>query len=78
MNLACLRYKMTPEETLTAVTLNGAAAIGRAEELGSLEPGKLADLVIWDSPDLDYLCYRMGSNLAGLVLKKGQIVKREK
>ena len=78
MNLACLRYKMTPEETLTAVTLNGAAAIGRAGEIGSLEPGKLADLVIWDSPDLDYLCYRMGSNLAGLVLKKGQIVKREK
>ena len=78
MNLACLRYKMTPEETLTAVTLNGAAAIGRAGVLGSLEQGKQADLVIWETPDLDYLCYRMGSNLAGLVLKKGQIVKREK
>lgn len=73
MNLACLRYRMTPEEVLTAVTLNGAAAIGRAQRLGSLEPGKQADLVIWDGPDLNYLCYRMGSNLARLVLKKGRI-----
>ena len=72
MNLGCLRYKMTPEEVLTAVTLNAAAAIGRADRIGSLEPGKLADLVIWDAPDLDYICYRMGSNLAETVFKKGQ------
>ncbi len=75
MNLGCLRYKMTPEEVLTAVTLNGAAAIGRADRIGSLEPGKKADLVIWDAPDLDYICYRMGSNLAGTVVKKGEIVR---
>ena len=73
INLACLRYRMTPEEVLTAVTLNGAAAIGRADRIGSLEEGKQGDLVIWDAPDLDYLCYRMGSNLARLVLKKGRI-----
>ena len=75
MNLGCLRYKMTPEEVLTAVTLNAAAAIRRAELIGSLEPGKLADLVIWDAPDLDYICYRMGSNLAKTVIKKGMIKK---
>ena len=74
MNLGCLRYKMTPEEVLTAVTLNGAAAIGRADRIGSLEPGKQADLVIWDAPDLDYICYRMGSNLASTVIKKGEVV----
>ncbi len=73
MNLGCLRYKMTPEEVLTAVTLNGAAAIGRADRIGSLEPGKQADLVIWDAPDLDYICYRMGSNLAGTVIKNGKV-----
>ncbi len=73
MNLGCLRYKMTPEEVLTAVTLNGAAAIGRADQIGSLEPGKQADLVIWDAPDLDYICYRMGSNLAGTVIKNGKV-----
>ena len=71
MNLGCLRYKMTPEEVLTAVTLNGAAAINRADSIGSLEPGKNADLVIWDAPDLDYICYRMGSNLAEVVIKDG-------
>jgi len=75
INLGCLRYKMTPEEVLTAVTLNAAAAVGRAGRIGSLEPGKAADLVIWDAPDLNYLCYRMGSNLAQTVVKNGQIVQ---
>ena len=50
MNLACLKYRMTPEEMLTAVTLNAAAAVGRADRLGTLEPGKQADLVIWKTP----------------------------
>lgn len=75
MNLGCLRYRMTPEEVLTAVTLNAAAAIARAERIGSLEVGKQADLVIWEAPDLDYICYRMGSNLVKTVIKKG-IVER--
>ena len=74
MNLGCLKYRMTPEEVLTAVTLNAAAAIGRADLVGSLESGKQADLVIWDAPDLEYLCYRLGSNLAHTVIKKGEIV----
>lgn len=74
MNLGCLRYRMTPEEVLTAVTLNGAAAVGRAETVGTAEVGKQGDLVIWDAPDLDYLCYRMGSNLTQTVLKNGMPV----
>ena len=74
MNLGCLRYRLTPEEVLTAVTLNAAAAIGLAGRIGSLEPGKQADLVIWDAPDLDYICYRMGSDLARTVIKCGRIV----
>ncbi len=76
MNLGCLRYRLTPEEVLTAVTLNAAAAIGMAELVGSVEPGKQADLVIWDAPDLDYICYRMGSNLAGVVVKRGVIIAK--
>ena len=75
MNLGCLKYKLTPEEVLTAVTLNAAAAIRRADRIGSLEKGKQGDVVIWDAPDLNYICYRMGSNLAGTVIKKGEIVK---
>ena len=72
MNLGCLRYRLTPEEVLTAVTLNGAAAIRRADRLGSLEVGKQGDLVIWNAEDLNYICYRMGSNLVNTVIKKGQ------
>ena len=55
--------------------LNGAAAINRADRLGSLEPGKQGDLVIWNAEDLNYICYRMGSNLAGTVVKNGQPVR---
>ena len=73
MNLGCLRYRMTPEEMLTGVTLNAAAAINRAESIGSIETGKLADLVVWDAPDLDTLGYRMGSNLTRIVIKKGKV-----
>ena len=73
MNLGCLKYKLTPEEALTAVTLNAAAAIGYADRLGSLEPGKQADLVLWDAPDLEYIFYRMGSNLVKTVMKNGEV-----
>ena len=78
INLGCLKYKLTPEEVLTAVTLNGAAAIGMAEKVGTVESGKQADLVIWDAPDLDYICYRVGSNLADIVIKKGNIVAKNR
>ena len=74
MNLACLKYKMTPAEVLTAVTLNGAAAINRAEIHGSIEVSKQADLLIWDAPDLEYIFYRYGSNLVHTVIKNGVVV----
>jgi len=74
INLGCLKYRLTPEEVLTAVTLNGAAAIDMADKVGSVEPGKQGDLVIWDAPDLDYICYRLGSNLVKTVIKKGAVV----
>lgn len=74
MNLGYLRYKMTPQEILTAVTINAACAIGRQEQVGTLEPGKKADLVIWDAPDMEMLCYRFGSNLAIQTIKGGIIV----
>lgn len=74
INLGCLKYKLTPEEVLTAVTLNAAAAIDLADQVGSVEVGKQGDLVIWDAPDLDYICYRVGSNLAKTVIKKGELI----
>ena len=75
INLGCLKYRLTPEEVLTAVTLNGAAAIDMADKVGSVEPGKQGDLVIWDAPDLNYICYRFGSNLVKSVIKAGEVVK---
>lgn len=74
MNIACLKYRLTPEEVLTAVTLNGAAGIRRADQIGSIEVGKQGDLLIWDAPDLDYICYRFGSNLVNTVIKKGRLI----
>ncbi|MCQ4636665.1 imidazolonepropionase [Anaerovorax odorimutans] len=74
INLGYLKYKMTPEEILTAVTINPACAIGRGSQVGTLEVGKQADLVIWDAPDMEMLCYRFGSNLALQVIKKGELV----
>ena len=75
INLGCLKYRLTPEEVLTAVTLNGAAAIDMADKVGSIEPGKQGDLVLWDAPDLDYICYRFGSNLVKTVIKAGKLIK---
>ncbi len=75
MNLGYLKYRMTPEEVLSAVTINAACAVNRGDSVGTVEPGKQADLVIWDAYDLDYLVYRMGSNLANTVIRKGNIVK---
>ncbi|MBC8535352.1 imidazolonepropionase [Feifania hominis] len=74
MNLACYQYKMTPEQVLTAVTLNAAAAIGRAETVGTVEPGKKADLVLWDAPDLDFIFYRYGNNQVRTVVKNGTVM----
>jgi len=75
MNIACLKYRLTPEEVLTSVTLNGAAGIRRADRIGSVEVGKQGDLLVWDAPDLDYICYRLGANLVNTVIKKGEIVR---
>ncbi len=74
INLGYLGYGMQPEEILTAVTRNAAHAIGLGESVGTLEVGKQADLVIWDAPDFEMLCYRFGSNQVHSVIKKGEIV----
>ncbi len=74
MNLGCLKYRLKPEEVLTAVTINPACAINRGDVVGTIEPGKQADMVIWNAPDFEMVCYRFGSNLAERVIKKGELV----
>jgi imidazolonepropionase len=71
MNLGCLKMGMTPEEVLTATTINAAHAIDRAKEIGSLEPGKKADIVIFDVPNYLYLSYQYGMNHVDTVIKNG-------
>lgn len=73
MNMGYIRYRMFPEEILTAVTLNAACAIGMGEKVGSLEAGKQADIVIWNTDELSMLPYRMGTNQVKTVIKKGKV-----
>ena len=75
INLGYLKYHMLPEEILTATTLNAACALDRGQTKGSIEVGKDADLVIWDAPDLEMICYRFGSNQVKTVIKKGEILQ---
>ncbi|WP_202708312.1 imidazolonepropionase [Sporosalibacterium faouarense] len=74
MTLASLRMKMTPEEVITAVTINSACSIGRQEEIGSIAVGKKADLAIFDSPNISYIIYHFGINHIDKVIKNGQLV----
>ncbi len=72
--LACLGMGMDVAEAITAATLNAAAAIGRADELGSIEVGKRADIVILDAPTYHHLVYHYGINPVRHVIKGGRIV----
>ncbi|RYG72523.1 imidazolonepropionase [Lentibacillus lipolyticus] len=74
MNLGCLKMGMTPEEVLTAATINAAHAIGRADTIGSLEVGKQADIAIFDVPNYMMLSYNYGMNHVDTVVKEGKPV----
>jgi imidazolonepropionase len=71
--LACRALKLTPAQAIAAATINAAHAIRRADRIGSLEPGKQADLLILSVPDYRMLGYRFGTNLVRQVIKRGQI-----
>ena len=75
--LACLGAGLSSEEALVAATLNAAAALGRADRLGSVEVGKQADLVVLDAPSPKHLVYHFGVNLVRHVVKAGRIVVRD-
>ena len=74
MNLACLTMGMTPEEVLTATTINAAHAICRASTIGSLEVGKQADLVLFHVPNYQMLQYHYAVNHVDTVIKNGSVV----
>lgn len=72
--LGCIYMNMSIEEVITALTINGAAAVDRADKIGSLEPGKQADLVFLKYPSIHYMPYHTGINLVETVLKNGETV----
>jgi imidazolonepropionase len=74
--MACSQMKMDPAEVVTAMTLNGAAALARSDRVGSLEPGKQADLVILDVPNYRLFPYHFGVNHVWRVIKSGRVVVR--
>jgi imidazolonepropionase len=74
MSIATLQMKMTSAEALVASTINAAHSIERSAEIGSLEVGKRADMVVFDAPNHKHFAYHYGVNLAERVFKNGRLV----
>ncbi|UCB53461.1 MAG: imidazolonepropionase [Candidatus Zixiibacteriota bacterium] len=77
LSMACLMMKMSPAEALVASTINSAHAVDSAEEVGSIEVGKKADLVIWNVQDYREIPYHYGVNLVHQVIKKRGIFPQD-
>lgn len=77
VSLACLRMGLTVAEAISAATINGAHALSCANRLGSLEPGKSADLLLLNVPDYRHLAHTLGTNVVHLTMKRGEIIYRE-
>lgn len=75
MTIACTHMSMTPEEAITAATLNGAAALQLSDKVGSIEVGKQADMILYEIPHYRYLPYFFGTNLVSKVIKAGTILE---
>ncbi len=72
--LATLYMKLSPEEAVTALTINGAAAVDRADQIGSIDVGKKGDIVILEFPSYKFMPYHVGVNTVEKVIKSGTIV----
>ncbi|MFB3920259.1 MAG: imidazolonepropionase [Terriglobia bacterium] len=74
LSLACCALRMTPAEALSAATINGAYSLRRADRLGSLEPGKQADVIVMDVADYREIPYYFARNHCALTVKRGRII----
>ncbi len=74
LSLACLMMKMTPAEAITASTINSTYAVDKANEVGSIEVGKKADLIIWNVQNYKEIPYHYGVNLVDDVIKNGNVI----
>jgi len=73
----CLHYGMTIEEALRGITVNAAKALQLDSEVGTLEPGKAADVVVTDVPDYRHIAYRLGHNPVWMTIYDGRVVHRQ-
>jgi imidazolonepropionase len=76
LSLACTQLRMTPAEGIAAATINGAYALRREKEIGSLEVGKLADIGVFEVEDYREIPYYFGVNTCWMTMRKGEIVYR--
>lgn len=76
--LGCIYMNMSIEEVITALTINGAAAVDRADTIGSLEPGKKADIIFLKFPSIHFMPYHSTINLVETVIKNGETVYHKK
>lgn len=74
MAVACRRLRLTPAQVIAAVTINAAAALQMSDQIGSLTPGKRADLLVLNVPDYRHLGYRFGTNLVKTVIVDGEVL----
>lgn len=74
LHLACVNYRLTPQESLLAGTLNAAYALKRSERVGSIEAGKQADLLLFDQPAWQYVMYSFGDTRPRKVIKAGRLL----
>src|SRR5205085_7148611 len=72
MTLACLHSGLSLPEAVTAATINAAFALNAADRIGSLAPGKFADLLLLDAGDYREICLQLGSNLVHSVMRRGE------
>jgi imidazolonepropionase len=77
LSLACTHMRMSPAEAISAATINGAHAVGRADSIGSLELGKLADVTIVNANDYREIPYYFGVNLVDMTIVRGAVIYRQ-
>jgi len=75
--LGCIHYGLTIEEALRGITVNAARALQLDSEVGTLEPGKAADVVVTDVPDYRHIVYRLGHNPVWMTIYGGRVVHRQ-
>jgi imidazolonepropionase len=75
MALACRYEKLTPAQAIVAATINAAYSLGVAGQVGSLQAGKIADILIVNVPDYRHLAYRFGTNPIETVIKRGKAIR---